>query len=97
MSRPSQQQIVVRVHAQPPRLLDIPRCADYLSSTCGQIEVLMRGGELRYSMVGAKRVVDKADLDAWCDKLTKETGKRREPSAVAAARERARLSRQAES
>jgi hypothetical protein len=30
-------------------------------------------------MVGQKRVVEKADLDEWCNKQQKQTGKRREP------------------
>ena|ERR1700674_5141157 len=78
-NRAVQQPIVVRVHAQPPRLLDVPRCADYLSTTCGFVEALMRSGELQFLIVGSKRVVEKADLDAWCDKQQKKTGKLREP------------------
>jgi hypothetical protein len=43
------------------------------------IEELWRNGEVPYVLVGGKRVVEKSDLDAWCDKQEKKTGKLRDP------------------
>ena len=39
------------------------------------IEELWRNGEVPCVLVGGKRVVEKVDLDAWCDKQAKKTGK----------------------
>jgi hypothetical protein len=73
----SQQPIVIHIHNLPPRWLDVPKAASYLSCS------FFMCGELPYLLVGGKRVVEKTDLDAWCDKQEKKTGKLREPKCVA--------------
>jgi excisionase family DNA binding protein len=76
----SPQPIVIHIHNVPPRWLDAPKAASYLSCSPFMVEELWRSGELPYVLVGGKRVVEKADLDAWCDKQEKKTGKLREPN-----------------
>jgi len=78
-NRPIQQPIIIHIHNVPPRWLDAPTAASYLSCSPYTIEQAWRDSELPYFMVGQKRLVEKADLDEWCNKQQKQTGKRREP------------------
>jgi excisionase family DNA binding protein len=81
-NRPIQQPIIIHIHNVPPRWLDAPTAASYLSCGPNIIEELWRSSELPYVMVGCrKRVVEKADLDAWCDRQKKETTSSTPPKA----------------
>jgi excisionase family DNA binding protein len=85
-NRPIPQPIIIHIHNVAPRWLDAPTAASYLSCSPNIIEELWRSSELPYVIVGRKRVCEKSDLDAWCDKQQKETGKRREPVQATLAR-----------
>jgi excisionase family DNA binding protein len=69
-----------------PRALRPPAAADYLGTTPGQIEQLMRDGVLPFRVLGQVRVIAIEDLDAYLDSLPRQTGKLREPVAATEAR-----------
>jgi hypothetical protein len=72
-----------------PRALRPPAAADYLGTTPGNIEQLMRDGILPFRVLGQVRVIAIEDLDAYLDSLPKQTGKLREPVAATQARKEA--------
>ena len=72
-----------------PRALRPPAAADYLGTTPGNIEQLMRDGVLPFRVLGQVRVIAIEDLDAYLDSLPKQTGKLRHPEAATAARREA--------
>jgi excisionase family DNA binding protein len=72
-----------------PRALRPPAAADYLGTTPGNIEQLMRDGVLPFRVLGQVRVIAIEDLDAYLDSLPKQTGKLREPVAATLARKAA--------
>ena len=69
-----------------PRALRPPAAADYLGTTLGNIEQLMREGVLPFRVLGQVRVIAIEDLDQYLDSLPKQTGKLREPVAATEAR-----------
>jgi excisionase family DNA binding protein len=69
-----------------PRALRPPAAADYLGTTPGNIEQLMRDGVLPFRVLGQVRVIAIEDLDAYLDSLPKQTGKLREPVKATEAR-----------
>jgi hypothetical protein len=69
-----------------PRALRPPAAADYLGTTPGNIEQLMRDGVLSFRVLGQVRVIAIEDLDAYLDSIPKQTGKLRHPVAATAAR-----------
>ena len=69
-----------------PRALRPPAAADYLGTTPGNIEQLMRDGVLPFRVLGQVRVIAIEDLDQYLDSLPKQTGKLREPVAATEAR-----------
>jgi excisionase family DNA binding protein len=69
-----------------PRALRPPAAAEYLGTTPGNIEQLMRDGVLPFRVLGQVRVIAIEDLDAYLDSLPKQTGKLREPVAATEAR-----------
>jgi hypothetical protein len=72
-----------------PRALRPPAAADYLGTTSGNIEQLMRDGILPFRVLGQVRVIAVEDLDQYLDSLPKQTGKLREPVAATAGRREA--------
>lgn len=56
----------------PPRLMPSPQAAHYL----GMSESMLRTLDLPRREMGAKRVYDKADLDAYADSLPYEAGRK---------------------
>jgi hypothetical protein len=80
-SSPSSVQLFLR-----PRALRPPAAADYLGTTPGNIEAMMRSGVLRYKLVAGVRVVMVEELDRYIESLPDETGPRLEPVAATAAR-----------
>jgi hypothetical protein len=78
---PSSVQLFLR-----PRALRPPAAADYLGTTPGNIEQLMRDGVLPFRVLGQVRVIAIEDLDAYLDSLPRQTGKLREPVAATEAR-----------
>jgi hypothetical protein len=69
-----------------PRALRPPAAADYLGTTPGNIEQLMRDGVLPFRVLGQVRVIAIEDLDAYLDSLPKQHGKLREPVAATQAK-----------
>ena len=72
-----------------PRALRPPAAADYLGTTPGNIEQLMRDGVLPFRVLGQVRVIAIEDLDAYLNSLPKQFGKLREPVAATLARREA--------
>ena len=60
-----------------PRALRPPAAADYLGTTPGNIEQVMRDGVLPFRVLGQVRVIAIEDLDAYLDSLPKQSGKLR--------------------
>jgi excisionase family DNA binding protein len=57
--------------AHPPVTLRIRAAADYLSAKEYFVETLLREGEIPFRILGKRRVIEKADLDAWLEKQPK--------------------------
>jgi len=67
-----------------PRAFRPPEAAVYLSTTAGNIEALMRSGDLRYKLIAGVRVVAVQELDRYFDSLPDQSGKLTERHPVAA-------------
>ncbi len=71
-----------------PRALRPPAAADYLGTTPGHIEALMRSGDLHYKLIAGVRVVTVEELDRYIESLPDATGKLHEPRQATLARRR---------
>jgi hypothetical protein len=69
-----------------PRALRPPAAADYLGTTPGNIEALMRTGVLRYKLIAGVRIVMVEELDRYIESLPDATGKLHEPRQATLAR-----------
>ena len=58
-----------------PRALRPPAAADYLGTTPGNIEQLIRDGVLPFRVLGQVRVIAIEDLDKYFDSLATQEGK----------------------
>ena len=72
-----------------PRALRPPAAAEYLGTTPGNIEALMRSGVLKYKLIAGVRVVMTEELDRYIESLPDETGKLHEPRQATLARKKA--------
>ncbi len=61
--------INAQVSAELPRLLDVKRAAAYLGTTITCIRRLVWDKRIPYIRLGKKILIDRADLDAFVDKL----------------------------
>jgi len=67
-----------------PRALRPPAAADYLGTTPGNIEALMRSGDLKFKLVAGVRVVLVEELDRYIESLPDATGALHDRHPVAA-------------
>lgn len=71
-----------------PRALRPPEAAAYLGTTPGNIEALMRSGDLHYKLIAGVRVVMVEELDRYIESLPDATGKLHEPRLATLARKK---------
>ncbi len=71
-----------------PRALRPDLAAVYLSTTPGNVETLMRSGELRYKLIAGVRVVTLEELDRYIKSLPDSSGKLHESRQATLARKK---------